>query len=354
MNELIKKLEKAVDEYCLFEVPAPVTALLDESIRTLETDIKEFNTLNAPNIDKINKLPLEHKTVVAEALNTIKELNYKRDEERQKQRQPHLENLKKLHEVIIAVLSEIILELHELYQTGKSIEDTIKVVDTICQRTNKQENDGYDNLKKDFKMYVDFISQLDYSLQKMPLESKWFAFAGDSQNRAHHEFGRDHFLTRNLLRNLYSAPARFATLSNSITKYIAILREYSTSISWNLRLNERWTSFLEKELKLLNKLGVLYYSPRSGEIRPNKFGQFLMSELAEYEELQFDQFNEEVEKILSWKPEDLEIAIISWDSSISQVELEAFFHVQKSLRNKIKVDQISKLLKSEYELDLLG
>jgi hypothetical protein len=356
MNKLIKKLEKVVDEYCLFAVPAPVTALLDETIRSLEKDIKEFKSPNGPNIDKINKLPLVNKVIVAEALNTIKKLNYKRDEERQKQRRPHLENLKKLHEVIIAVLNEIILKLHELYKTGKSAEivKSIKSIDTILQQTNEQGNDGYGYLKKDFKSYVNFISQLDYSLEKLPFD-RWVGFATDSSNRAHHKFGRDHFLARNLLHNLYFAPDWIpGEWSNSITNYIAILREYSASISWTLRLNERWRALLEKELKLLSKLGVLYYSARSGEIRPTKFGQFLMAELVEYEELQFDEFSEEVEKILSWKSKEFEVAIISWDSSISQVELEVFFHVQKSLRHKLKVDQISKLIKSEYGLDLLG
>ena len=354
MNKLIKKLEKVVDEYSLFKLPAPVTELLDEKIRSLEKDIKEFKSPNGPNIVKIIKLPLENKVIVAEKLNTIEKLNYKRDEEREKQRRLYLEPLKKLHEVIIAVLNEIIFKLHELYKTGKSEEivKSIKAIDTILQQTNEQENDGYGYLKKDFKSYVNFIKQLDYSLLKLPFEDEgiWFAYANNSKHKRFVEFGEEHFLTKTLLYSLYSIPS-----SMSLTDYKEILRKNSRSINWDLRLNEQWISVMEQEIKLLSKLGVLYYSARSGEIRPNRFGEFLIYETP-YDELQFKEFCYKITKILSWKREEFTNSIMAWPSSSIPLEseLQAFLETQKCLRAKQKVDQIRKLLKSEYGLDLLG
>lgn len=353
MTYLIKKLQKAVDEYSAFEIPTPNTKYWDDLLKEFEIP---FDPMNKKLVDSLS---IDEKKALVDNYNRSKEIKHEREISIHEQKKPHLENLRVLHESIITVLTEIILKLHELYQAGseKEIEEVITSVDTICQQTINQESDGYEYLKTDFKLYVDFIRQVDYSLKQLPSEGegKWVAFAADSSRIATTEIGEYPFLTKTLLYYLYSAPATMRPLANSITKYKELLRETSNSIGWNLRINEHWVSLMENEIKLLSKLGVLYYSSRSGEIKPNRFGEFLIYE-APYEELQFKQFCDEVTEILSRRPEEFTNDIIAWSFSAipSEKELEAFVETQKCLRAKQKVDQIRKLLKSEYGADLLG
>ncbi len=356
MNALIKKLQKEANAYSAYVIPEPSTALLDLEINSLKEDIKKFDQGGLLDSYEVNKLPLEYRKAVVNAFNTIKDLEFKRNEQQVKQREPHHDHLRKLYESIIAVLTEIVVELHELYQTGseQEFDDNITTVCAACQETAARD---YDVRSEDLKLYSDFIYKIDYSLAKLPFAGadKWVeAIKFLRHNRISNIFESDYFLTQMLLQYLYISPSSMRTSVDTIKKYEEILRLNSASIPWVLRFDVAWTSILVEEIKLLSKLGVLYYSARSGAIKHTRFGEFIIN-LSPPKKLQFNQFCAEVKNILSKNSAEFIADVKAWSgSSIDSKELDAFVDTQKGLRNQQKVDQIRKLLKSEYGSDLLG
>ena len=69
----------------------------------------------------------------------------------------------------------------------------------------------------------------------------------------------------------------------------------------------------------------------------------------------YNDYHATLNKILSKEQKGFEIDITGWDSSIiGTKEMEAFNEAHKCLKSQLKVDQIRKLLKSQYDSELLG